>query len=104
MDIVQCLSRTDAEALVRHCLESGFIIPSRHFRDELEADNLDMLDAKYVLKHGHIYREPEIDVKTREWKYRIEGKTIDGARIAVVFCFKTTDTCFCITVFSLELQ
>lgn len=102
MDLVKCLSRAEAEALVRHCLEEGAVIFGRHFREELKNDGFDIADARYVLKHGHIYTEPEIDVKTRDWKYRIEGKTPDDDRLAIVFCFKTVDTCFLITVFALR--
>lgn len=77
------------------------MILSAHFRKELANDCLDMSDATYVLKHGHILREPEPDIKTGEWKYRIEGTTTESKRLAVVFCFKALDTCFCITVFTL---
>lgn len=102
MELVQCLTRAEAQSLVRHCLEEGSVILGRHFRDELANDRFDIADAMYVLKHGHIYKEPEIDVRTREWKYRIEGKTPDEDRLAVVFSFKTKDRCFLITVFALR--
>ncbi len=39
---------------MRHCLESGEVVPSKHFRDELANDNLDMADALTVLKSGNI--------------------------------------------------
>jgi hypothetical protein len=35
-------------------LESGEVIPSKHFRDELANDNLDMSDTFAVLKSGNI--------------------------------------------------
>ena len=102
MELVKCLSRSEAQRLVRHCLSDSKVIFGRHFRDELAADGFDIQDAVAVLRTGQIYNEPEVDVKTREWKYRIEGKSIDGDRLAIVFCFKTIDTCFCITAFALE--
>lgn len=41
---------------------------------------------------------PEKDSKTGQWKYRIEGATVDGRRIAVVFCLRPDAGVF-ITVF-----
>ena len=41
---------------------------------------------------------PEEDIKTGEWKYRIEGFTPDHYRIAVVFTFRS-DLAVFITVF-----
>jgi hypothetical protein len=83
-------------------LESGRIVPTRHFLKELANEDMTIQDAQYVLKHGQIYREPEPDIKTGEWKYRMEGKTLEAVEVAVVFCFKVDETCFLITVFSLQ--
>ena len=99
MSFVQCLSRAEARLLVQHCLEQGAVIFSRHFRDELAKEQLEITDAQRVLKHGHIYTEPEPDIKTGEWKYRIEGLTVDSHELRIVFCFKAIDMCLLITVF-----
>src|SRR5450755_854489 len=101
MNAVKCLGRTEAQDLVRHCLKDGYVVLSRHFKDELANDRLDTEDALYILRHGHILREPELDIKTGEWKYRLEGRTPDGIRIAVVFSFKRVDMCFLITIFTI---
>lgn len=99
MALVECLTRTEAKDLAIHCLEDGAVIFGKHFREELADDGLDDSDAYYVLKHGQIFKEPEQDIKSGEWKYRIEGETLDKQKIAVVFCFKTVDKLFLITVF-----
>jgi len=57
----------------------------------------------HVLKNGRIYDEPEQDIKTGDWKYRIEGKEVDGRTLKIVFCFKDfggVDTAYLITVFA----
>ena len=82
----------------------GNIIAGRHFRDELEIEGLDLQDAVRVLKTRNIFHEPEPDTKTGDWKYRVEGTEVDGKRLAIVFCFKTEDTAFLITVFSVEAR
>jgi hypothetical protein len=97
-------SRADAETLLRRCLEDGQVIPSKHFRDGLFNEGLDLLDALCVLKGGQIYNEPEPDVRTREWKYTVEGSEPGGRWLAIVFCFKRTETVLLITVFSVKAR
>jgi hypothetical protein len=101
---VREFSKSEAIELVRRCLLDGAVIQSRHFRDELRNENLVFSDALHVLECGCIYAPSEQDIKTGEWKYRIEGREPDGLWIAVVFCFKAEDTTFLITVFSIKGQ
>ena len=63
---IGCLSIHDAEERMRHCLNRGAIIPSRHFREELANEGINLQDAWIVLRHGHIYDAPEKDMKTGE--------------------------------------
>jgi len=45
---------------------------------------------------------PEFHVGSQEWNYRVEGHEPGGKWLAIVFSFKTVDTTFLITVFSVE--
>jgi len=99
---VKRLSRAEAAELIRDCLSAGRVIPGKHFRDELANEGLDILDAHYVLKTGNIFQEPEPDIRSGDWKYRIEGTDLEGKPLAVVFCFKDESTGFLITVFSIR--
>ena len=99
---VERLARPRAVELLRQCVSRGKIIPGKHFRDELAHEKLDIQDALKVLKTGQIYDEPEQDIKSGDWKYRCEGRELEGKSLAIVFCFKATDTAFLITVFSIE--
>jgi hypothetical protein len=101
---VERQSRQEAVKLLRECLRAGKIIPGKHFRDELAAEGLILPDALRVLKTGNIFQEPECDPKTGDWKYRVEGGEVDGKWLAIVFCFRATDTAFLITVFSVEVK
>jgi len=101
---VERLSRPEAVKLLRECLRIGKIIPGKHFRDELAAEGLILPDALRVLKTGNIFHEPECDLKTGDWKYRVEGREVDGKWLAIVFCFRATDTAFLITVFSVKVK
>jgi hypothetical protein len=92
----------EAQDLLRHCLESGQVIPGRHFRDELVKEAVSMVDAWAVLKSGRIYNPPEFHLGSGEWNYRMEGHEPGGKWLAIVFSFKAVDTTFLITVFSVE--
>jgi hypothetical protein len=96
------LSRVEAADLLRHCLEEGSVDRGRHFVQELAAEGLEFEDVLAVLRRGRIYNEPEPDIGTGEWKYRIEGHEPGGKWLAVVFCFKALDRTFLITMFSVK--
>jgi len=101
-DQIECLSIHDAEERMRHCLERGAVIPGKHFREELANEGINLQDAWIVLRYGHIYEAPEKDIKTGEWKYRLEGPEPGGRWMVIVFSFKTVDDAFLITVFSVK--
>ena len=101
--ILSALSIQEAEDLLHYCLgPEGEIVPGPHFREELMREGLELSDAWFVLKTGHVYLPPELDVKTGEWKYSVEGPESGGKYIVIVFCFKAVDNAFLITVFSLK--
>ena len=72
---------------------------TKHFREELTSDDLSMEDVLRVCKSGAIVMWPEQDIKTGDWKYRIEGPTVDGRQIAIVFCLPRPEVAVFITVF-----
>lgn len=76
--------------------------PSRHFKEELAKEFADLNDAFDVLRTGNIFDPPEPDIKTGEWKDRIEGTTVDGLRLAIIFQFRSENSSFLITIFSIE--
>ena len=101
---LEALSGRDAGDLVHHCLEQGNVVLGKHFRDKLSKECIEWIDAYTVLKHGIIYDPPEPDIKTGEWKYRIEGAEPNGKWLVIVFCLKAIDSVFLITVFSIEAR
>jgi hypothetical protein len=78
------LGKDAAKARLNHCVESGTVILSKHFRDELANDSLTIQDVFEVARSGAIVLAPEKDIRTGDWKYRIEGIT-ECRRVAVVF-------------------
>ena len=92
------LGRDGAKAELNRCIKSGQVVLTGHFREELANDDLTMEDVFYVCRSGAILMEPEADLKTGRWKYRIEGNTMEPRNIAVVFTFDVARA-FLITVF-----
>jgi hypothetical protein len=92
------LSKDRAKAALNRCLNEGSVIYSQHFREELANDDLTTEDILAVCRSGAVLMAPEKDIKTGQWKYRIEGITADRRQVAVVFTFRSETAVF-ITVF-----
>ena len=90
--------------MLRACLQNGRVHYRSHFADALRDEGVDLTDAWQVLRSGRIYAPPEEDMRTGEWKYRIEDHEPSGKWLAIVFSFKRVDEAFLITVFSVKGQ
>jgi uncharacterized DUF497 family protein len=100
---VAALKLGEALDLLHYCLsENGSVRWGLHFKKALADEGVTFPDAWHVLRDGRIYEAPEPDIKTGEWKYKVEGHTSDGVWLVIVFCFKEVDRAFLITVFSVE--
>lgn len=93
------LSKHDALAKMRNCLENGVVEPHSHFLRALRDDGLELGDAMLVLRTGGIYDEPEFDVRFRQWRYRIEGREPGQQWLAIVFTFRAVDEALIITAY-----
>lgn len=69
-----------------------------HFARRLLERRIDPMDAQHVLRQGMIFREPELDIRFQEWRYRVEGKSPDGERLAVIVAFLEIDEVLVLTV------
>jgi hypothetical protein len=102
---VECLRADLAKDMLRDCLGAGgSVVPGKHFLEELANESLALPDAWLVMRSGCIYKAPELNIKSGDWKYTIEGYTADGIWIAIVFCFKQINRAYLITVFSIEAK
>lgn len=81
-------SKDRAKARLNRCLDDGVVIYSQHFRRELAKDDLTTVDVLAICRSGAIIMAPEKDIRTGQWKYRIEGMTADQRQVAVVFTFR----------------
>ena len=101
VDILECLTQQEATDLARFCLgPSGRTRPGKHFRNELANEGLAMVDAEGVLRTGQVFDPAEQDIRTGEWKYRLEGHEPGGKWLIIVLCFKSIEDMFLISMFS----
>ena len=82
------LTNDQAKAQLVRCLAAGTVRLTGHFREELAKDDLVIGDVLAVCRSAVVIRAAEPDLRTGEWIYRIEGRTTDDDRIAVVFKFE----------------
>ena len=93
------LTNDQAKVQLNLCLQEGRVRYTVHFKEELANDGLSMQDVIAVCRSGAIAVPPEPDIRGGDWKYRIEGYSSDGDKIAVVFAFELERNTVFITVF-----
>ena len=97
--MVPRLSRPEALKLLRQCLKTGVMEYHPHFVRRCQERGVDPQDAQFVLRKGVIYDEPELDVRFREWRYKVEAKPPDSKKkLKVVITFLELDEVLVITV------
>ena len=84
------------QALVR---ASEYVV-TLHGHEEMEADGLTLYDVEHVILSGRIV-ERQRDQRTHEWKYLVEGETLDGDAAMVVSKIGPTSKLVVLTVFAL---
>jgi hypothetical protein len=89
----------DALQLIRQHFNDGNIISTKHFRERLKDRNISIQDVTEIVKSGTIKKDPEKDLITSEWKYRIEGKSIDGIETVIIISIQDKKTSKLITTF-----
>ena len=63
----------------------GEFIATKHFTQQMASRRFDMNDVVQIARTGRIPNPPEYDMSHGEWKWRIEGRAVDGRIVYVVF-------------------
>jgi hypothetical protein len=71
-----------------------------HGHEEMEADGLTVYDVEHVVLSGRIVGRQR-DRRTNEWKYLVEGETLDGDAAVVVGKIGPTRKLVVLTVYAL---
>lgn len=92
------LSEEDAIDLINFILENGRTLYSSHSYDMMGKRNFTTQDIVSILENGKVV-EQEFDERTKNWKYKVEGITVDDGRGVVVSAVIDKGTQMIITVF-----
>jgi hypothetical protein len=61
-----------------------------HALKEMDKDGIDHADALYVLKRGRV-TSCEFDTHYLEWRYRVQGRNVDGKKMVFVVCVSESE-------------
>jgi len=99
-DSLEPLSPAEATAIIHEITRKGEIILSSHCRNEsMPKRNIDFQDILTVLLNGLVRRPPEFDEKHRQFKYRVEGVTVDEEETVVITVIMSLKSIFVVTVY-----
>jgi len=83
---------------MRERIRSRRYVMTLHAEEEMDADGLTIFDVEGGILSGKIVRRQGDEV-TREWKYRIRGRTIDGIEVEVIAKLGPTGKLVILTVY-----
>ena len=91
----------EAQKVINEIAQFGDIIPSIHCWNKGKGQrNYSIQDIRYVLMNGLVNEQPEYDKVHNGWKYKVEGKTIDGDESIVITAILSHRELLIITVFN----
>jgi hypothetical protein len=82
----------------RDSIRSLHYVVTLHAEEEMDEDGLSVFDLESAVLTGEIV-ERQRDRQTREWKYVVNGKGLDGATVGVVGKLSPTGCLVIITVY-----
>ena len=83
---------------MRERIRSRRYVMTLHAEEEMDADGLTIYDVERGILSGKILRRQR-DEATREWKYRIRGRTVDGIEVELIAELSPTGKLVVLTVY-----
>ena len=83
---------------IRACVRSLNYAVSLHAAEELDDDNLTVFDLESILLTGEVI-ERQRDRRTREAKFVVRGRSLEGLEAETIVKFGHTGALFVITVY-----
>jgi hypothetical protein len=85
---------------MRALVREGAYVVTLHGHEEMEADGLTTNDLEHVISTGRIV-ERQRDQRSKEWKYLVEGESLEGEAVVVVAKIGPTGKLVVLTVYVL---
>ena len=93
------LSNKEALRTIQNIVEYGYVDASAiHFQERLEQECCNYNDLLCILSQGRIKLPPEYDSQHKNWKYAVEGRTIQGDNATIWVAVVSKNKLKCITI------
>ena len=86
------------KAKLRACLEQDRFRFHPDVWKGIRELQIDLNDALYVLRHGTICEEPAFDDKFGQWRFTVQGTTVDEKELRMGFAFMEIDGVLVLTI------
>ena len=84
-DNIKKLTPNEAQTKIREIAKLGDITPTYHcLLDSMDLRSYSIHDVDLILKKGTVNEPPEYDKSYHNWKYKVEGKAIEGDKAIVI--------------------
>ncbi len=83
---------------MRERIRTRRYVMTLHAEEEMDGDGLTIYDVERGILSGKVLSRQRDEV-TREWKYRIRGRTLDGIQVEVVTKLSPTGKLVILTVY-----
>ena len=97
-DIINKLTAKEAEQRIRRISKLGSVLILPHCQEKMEERNYNSSDIDLVLSKGRVQEPPEYNEIFCQWRYKVEGNTIDGDKATVVVAIESHRELLCITI------
>jgi hypothetical protein len=64
----------------------------------LQELQISLNDTSYVLRHGSVEEEPELDAAIGHWRFTIHGRTVDDKELTIMFAFVEIEGLLILTI------
>jgi hypothetical protein len=92
------VSPKEAGLKINEISRLGYITPTPHLSKRMGERHYDFQDLEQILSFGKVKKPPEYDEKHGQWKYKVEGNTIDGEKATAVVAILSHNEILGITI------
>jgi hypothetical protein len=93
------LSSSEAIRRIREIANLGSVQTTLHCRKRMAERGFGFQDLLSILLNGEIKRRPEYDPKHDQFKYRVDGNTIDGDLAVAIAVIVSSRAVLVVTIF-----
>ncbi len=97
--MIEPLSSSEAIRRIREIANLGSVQTTGHCRKRMAERGLGFQDLLSILLNGEIKSQPEYDPKHDQFRYRVDGNTIDGDSAVAITVIVSSRSVLIVTIF-----